>query len=89
MEDHHSHHHTHVHSPESGKNIAIAFLLNFSFTIIELVGGLLTNSVAILSDALHDLGDSISLALAWYFQKVSGHSPSARYSYGYKVLFVS
>ena len=84
MEDHHSHHHTHVHSPESGKNIAIAFLLNFSFTIIELVGGLLTNSVAILSDALHDLGDSISLALAWYFQKVSGYSPSARYSYGYK-----
>jgi len=59
-------------------------LLNFSFTIIELVGGLLTNSVAILSDALHDLGDSISLALAWYFQKVSGYSPSARYSYGYK-----
>ena len=84
MEHHHSHHHTHVHSPESGKNIAIAFLLNFSFTIIELVGGLLTNSVAILSDALHDLGDSISLALAWYFQKVSGYSPSARYSYGYK-----
>ena len=84
MENHHSHHHTHVHSPESGKNIAIAFLLNFSFTIIELVGGLLTNSVAILSDALHDLGDSISLALAWYFQKVSGHSPNARYSYGYK-----
>ncbi len=84
MEDHHSHHHTHVHSPEGGKNIAIAFLLNFSFTIIELIGGLLTNSVAILSDALHDLGDSISLALAWYFQKVSGHSPNARYSYGYK-----
>lgn len=84
MENHHSHHHTHVHAPEGGKNIAIAFLLNFSFTIIELVGGLLTNSVAILSDALHDLGDSISLALAWYFQKVSGYSPSARYSYGYK-----
>lgn len=84
MENHHSHHHTHVHAPEGGKNIAIAFLLNFSFTIIELIGGLLTNSVAILSDALHDLGDSISLALAWYFQKVSGHSPNARYSYGYK-----
>lgn len=84
MEEHHSHHHTHVHAPEGGKNIAIAFILNFSFTIIELIGGLLTNSVAILSDALHDLGDSISLALAWYFQKVSGHSPNARYSYGYK-----
>lgn len=82
MEHNHSHNHNHGHG--SGKNIAVAFVLNFSFTIIELIGGLLTNSVAILSDALHDFGDSISLALAWYFEKISGHSPNARYSYGYK-----
>ena len=84
MEHHHSHNHFHTDMHGSGKNIAVAFVLNFSFTIIELVGGLLTNSVAILSDALHDFGDSIALALAWYFEKVSGHSPDARYSYGYK-----
>lgn len=77
-----AHNHTSDHS--GSKNIAIAFILNFSFTIIELIGGLLTNSVAILSDALHDFGDSISLALAWYFEKLSAHSPNARYSYGYK-----
>jgi cobalt-zinc-cadmium efflux system protein len=62
----------------------VAFFLNLAFSIIEVIGGLLTNSVAILSDALHDFGDSFSLALAWYFQKVSKKKRDARYSYGYR-----
>jgi len=60
--------HTHDHSHTGGKNLAIAFYLNLIFCVVELIGGMLTNSIAILSDALHDLGDSISLGLAWYFQ---------------------
>lgn len=60
---HHHHHET--------KNIKTAFFLNLAFTVIEIIGGLFTNSVAILSDALHDLGDSLSLGLSWYFQNVS------------------
>ncbi len=76
--------HSHQHHHHGSSNIAVAFLLNLLFTIIELVGGLLTNSVAILSDALHDFGDSVSLALAWYFEKLAGRSSNARYSYGYK-----
>lgn len=82
----HEHHHTHSHdtSGSGGKNIALAFFLNLFFCIIELVGGLLTNSVAILSDALHDLGDSVSLGMAWYFQKVSNRKPDGKYTYGYK-----
>jgi cobalt-zinc-cadmium efflux system protein len=90
----HSHddgnHHNHVkegsHSHDAGKNLAIAFFLNLLFCVFELIGGLLTNSIAILSDALHDLGDSFSLGLAWYFQKVSKRKPNARYTYGYKRL---
>ncbi|MDD4922450.1 MAG: cation diffusion facilitator family transporter, partial [Bacteroidales bacterium] len=74
--------HTHTHG--AGKNLAFVFILNLSFCIIELFGGLLTNSIAILSDALHDFGDSFSLGLAWYFQKVSKKKPDARYTYGYK-----
>ena len=71
--------------PSSGiKNIATAFFLNFAFTVIELVGGLITNSVAILSDAVHDLGDSISLALAWYFEKIAKRTPNKKFTYGYK-----
>ncbi len=83
--------HGHAHHQQSGdnhggatKNIATAFGLNFGFAIIELVGGLATNSVSILSDALHDLGDSVSLAVAWVLQKRSGKRRDAKFSYGYK-----
>ena len=77
-------HHSHVHNHSGSKNIAIAFFLNLSFTVIEFVGGLLTNSIAILSDAVHDLGDSFSLALSWYFEKVAKRSPNQKFTYGYK-----
>ena len=72
----------HQHNPD--KNISIAFFLNTVFTVIELIGGFYTNSFAILSDALHDLGDSISLGLAWYFQRISKKGRTEEYSYGYK-----
>jgi cobalt-zinc-cadmium efflux system protein len=52
--------------------------------LIEVAGGYFTNSVAIVSDALHDLGDSFSLALAWYFQKLSKKKRDSEYSYGYR-----
>ncbi len=78
MPDHHHHHH------DDAERIGTAFVLNLLFTIIELVGGFWTNSIAILSDALHDLGDSISLGAAWYFQRLSGRKRDARFSYGYK-----
>jgi len=74
----------HQHTHEAGKNLALAFFLNLSFCIIELIGGFWTNSIAILSDALHDFGDSLSLGMAWYFQKVSKRKPDSKYTYGYK-----
>jgi len=76
--------HIHHHSQDEKSNIGLAFFLNCSFTVIELIGGYLTNSIAIISDAVHDLGDSISLALAWYFQKLSKKGSTKHYSYGYK-----
>lgn len=77
----HSHTHNHHHVT---RNISLAFFLNTAFAIIELIGGLLTNSVAILSDALHDLGDSLSLGTAWYFQKKSNKAGDQDYTYGYR-----
>lgn len=77
-----AHNHNHHHAPTG--NIRMAFLLNLFFAIVELVGGLFTNSVAILSDALHDFGDSISLGVAWYLQKLSTKGRDKYYSYGYK-----
>ncbi len=76
--------HHHVHHSDSSKNIATAFFLNLAFTLIEFIGGFYTNSLAIMSDALHDLGDSLSLGLAWYFQKLSSKKATKTYSYGYK-----
>jgi len=74
----------HEHHHEEVKNIKVAFFLNLFFTLLEIVGGFFTNSMAILSDAVHDLGDCLSLGLAWYFQKVSGKGSDSSYSYGYK-----
>lgn len=77
------HNHTHNHS-NAGKNISTAFFLNAVFVVIELIGGTLTNSIAILSDALHDFGDCLSLATAWFLQKKSTQTRDSKYSYGYK-----
>lgn len=74
----HNHHHP------ASKNIKIAFFLNVSFTIVELIGGLLTNSVAIMSDALHDFGDSISLWWAWFLENYARKKRTNTFSYGYK-----
>lgn len=71
------------HNHEGQENIKVAFLLNLTFTILEIVGGLWTNSMAILTDALHDLGDSISLGVSWYLEKYSEKGPDQKFSYGY------
>ena len=81
---HHGHSHGHHHGHGSSGNLKAAFFLNFAFTIIEVIGGILTNSIAILSDAVHDLGDSMSLALAWYFQRLSQRGRTPQDTYGYR-----
>jgi len=68
----------------SEKNIRVAFFLNLLFTVAEFAGGLLLNSLAITADALHDLGDSFSLGLAWFFERLSGRKPTTLFSYGYR-----
>ena len=77
---HHNHHHHHHGSTE---NIRTAFLLNLVFTLIEVVGGILTNSISVLSDALHDFGDTLSLGLSWYFDRLSKKKGDDRFTYGY------
>lgn len=74
------HHHFHHHS---SKNLRTVFFLNLLFTCIEVGGGIYTNSIAILSDALHDFGDSIALGLAWFLQYYSQKDRDNQYSYGY------
>jgi cobalt-zinc-cadmium efflux system protein len=74
------------HPHEAIPRLRTAFFLNLAFTVVELVGGVLTNSLAILSDAVHDLGDSLSIGFAWWME-TRAHRPSqGRYSYGYRRL---
>ena len=73
--------HTHHHNEG---NLKLAFFLNFGFAIAEIVGGYLTNSIAIMADALHDLGDSVTLAISWRLEKLSEKRGDEKYSYGYK-----
>lgn len=78
----HNHDHNHNHN-QSSSRIAWAFFLNVSFTIIEFIGGWLTNSTAIMADAVHDLGDSLSIGLAWLLGKLSSKQSTPEFSYGY------
>lgn len=76
-----SHQHNHQYSND---NLKIAFFLNLGFTILEIIGGVWTNSVAIIADALHDLGDSFSLGLAWFLSHYAEKGRDRHYSYGYR-----
>ena len=68
---------------KSEKKILIAFILNLSFSVFEIIGGFFTGSVAILSDALHDAGDAMSIGAAYFFEKKSRKEPDEKYTFGY------
>ena len=78
--------HDHDHHGSARGRLGLAFALNVGFTVVELVGAWFTNSTAIAADALHDLGDSLSLAFAWGLQGLATRGPDATYSYGYRRL---
>ena len=65
------------------KNILIAFILNTAFSIFEFLGGIFTGSVAIISDAIHDVGDAVSIGISYFFEKKSKKQPDERYTFGY------
>lgn len=68
---------------KTDRNILIAFILNSAFAIIEFIGGAFTGSIAIASDAVHDLGDSMSIGLSYVLEKISKKSSDKTHTYGY------
>ncbi len=70
------------------KNILVAFILNLLFSIFEFIGGAITGSVAIISDAVHDVGDALSIGVACFLQHKSKKAPDEVYTYGYARLSV-
>ncbi len=83
MSEHHHHHHG-----GSKKNIATAFFMNLGFAVFEVIMGLITGSIAIVSDAFHDFGDSLSLGTSWILEHNKDKSANEKYPYGYKKLSV-
>ena len=74
----------HHHNEGAGHNILSAFFINLAFTVIALTGGWLTNSMAIISDSIHDLGCTLSIGLAWGFERIAKHRPTHRFNFGYR-----
>lgn len=77
--------HDHTHAARS-QRMGWAFLLNLSFSIIEFIGGWLTNSTAIMADAVHDLGDSLSIGSGWLLDRLGNRKPDSQFTYGYRRL---
>lgn len=65
------------------RNILIAFILNLAFSFFEFAGGIFTGSVAIASDAVHDIGDALSIGISYFLEKKSKKQPDEKYTYGY------
>ncbi len=72
--------------PEREQRVRLAAFLNLAFTVLEIVGGLWTNSLAIISDALHDFGDSIALLVSWLFERKAKKAPDTHRTFGYQRL---
>ena len=68
---------------KTDRNILVAFILNFAFSIFEFFGGIFTGSVAIISDAVHDIGDAASIGISYFLEKKSKKQPDGNYTYGY------
>src|SRR5688572_21230329 len=86
MHDHH-HHHDHSHHVDvtrASKSLVIGILLNILFVILEFSAGFFSNSMALLSDAGHNLSDVASLALALLAFKLIQFKPTQKFTYGYR-----
>lgn len=75
--------HSHYHENPSGR-LFISILLNGLITLVEIVGGIFSNSLALISDAIHNLSDTLALILAWLANNFSGRKPNTRRTFGYK-----
>lgn len=75
---------THHHHKKAGENLAFVFFMNLTFNILVIIAGLATNSMAILADCIHDVSDTISIALAWFLEHVAQKDSTDSYSYGYQ-----
>lgn len=82
--NHHGHSHTHTEGENTGKNLLFSALLNLVVTVAEVVGGLFSNSLALLSDALHNLGDTSAIFIAFLANLISKKEGTSKKTFGFK-----
>jgi len=85
----HAHDHTHTHGGDArsarlGRAFAAGIALNVAFVIVEVILGLMANSLALVADAMHNLSDVVGLVLAWGASALALRPPSARFTYGFR-----
>jgi len=80
----HSHHHSHSHKDLKDRNLFISVLLNVLITASQIIGGLLSGSLALLSDALHNFSDVLSLLVSYVASKLAKQEASVHRTFGYK-----
>ena len=86
MSQHHHGHHRHDHGDTSEGRLLMVFALNACFTVVEFVGGYLTQSTAIMADAVHDLGDTLAIASALLLNRLGQRQSDGNFTYGYRRL---
>ena len=84
MGHNHSHNHTHNHNDLKGRNLLISILLNIGITVAQVIGGILSGSLALLSDALHNFSDVLSLVVSYVANKLTKKKASFHKTFGYK-----
>ncbi len=82
MSEHH-HHHNHSHEVK-GKNLFITIILNVIITVAQIIGGIMSGSLALLSDAMHNFSDVLALLIAWWANRLSGRPKNEQKTFGYK-----
>jgi cobalt-zinc-cadmium efflux system protein len=80
----HHHHHDHHHHPVKGKNLLFSIVLNIIITVAQVVGGILSGSLALISDALHNFSDVLSLVFSYVANKLAKKEASVNQTFGYK-----
>lgn len=84
MGHHHNHDHSHHHHQVQGKNLLFSIVLNLVITVAQVIGGLISGSLALISDALHNFSDVLSLVFSYVAHKLSKKKASENQTFGYK-----
>ncbi|MGD2034588.1 MAG: cation diffusion facilitator family transporter, partial [Bacteroidales bacterium] len=85
MDSPHGHSHSHGHHAElKEKNLLFATVLNLFITVAEIIGGLISNSLALLSDAIHNLGDTFAVMLAYIANRIAKKGATEKKTFGFK-----